>query len=78
MGLLVYFGTRNSAWVLFNALLILIGFLLVADGLYWHLPADKIRKQYPYCFGEMEIMIPDYGIPVRSWKKVVFSCDEHD
>ena len=78
MGLLVYFGGRNGPWVLFNALLILVGFVLVADGLYWHVPAEKIRKQYPYCFGEMELTIPDYGIPVRSWKKVVFSCDEND
>jgi uncharacterized membrane protein YidH (DUF202 family) len=78
MGLLVYFGGNNGAWVLFNTLLISVGFVLVADGLYWHLPADKIRKQYPYCFGEMELTIPDYGVPVRSWKKVVFSCDEHD
>ncbi|MGD0282366.1 MAG: hypothetical protein ABSB95_08405 [Dissulfurispiraceae bacterium] len=78
MGLLVYFGAGNSGWVLFNSVLILVGFALVADGLYWHIPAEKTRKQYPYCFGEMEIMIPDYGIPVRSWKKVVFSGDEHN
>jgi uncharacterized membrane protein YidH (DUF202 family) len=76
MGLLVYFGAGNSFWVLFNSILIVIGLALVADGAYWHLPAEKIRKQYPYCFGEMEIMIPDYGRPVCSWKKVVFSCDE--
>jgi len=75
MGLLVYFGTGNSAWVLFNSLLIVVGFALIADGIYWHLPADKIRRQFPYCYGEMEIMVPDYGIPVRSWKKVVFNCD---
>jgi uncharacterized membrane protein YidH (DUF202 family) len=76
MGLLVYFGAGNSAWAVFNSLLIVIGFALIADGLYWHIPAEKIRKQYPYCFGEMEIVIPDYGKPARCWKKVVFSCDE--
>jgi uncharacterized membrane protein YidH (DUF202 family) len=75
MGLLVYFGRGNISWTIFDIMLILIGLLFIADGLYWHLPAEKIRKQFPYCFGEMEIMIPDYGKPVRSWKKVVFSHD---
>jgi hypothetical protein len=37
--------------------------------------AERIRKQFPYCFGEMEIAIPDYGKPARSWGKVVFSHD---
>ena len=75
MGLLVYFGTGSVSWTVFDILLILAGLLFIADGLYWHLPAEKIRKQFPYCFGEMEIMIPDYGKPVRSWKKIVFSHD---
>jgi uncharacterized membrane protein YidH (DUF202 family) len=75
MGLLVYFGAGNLFWVIFDIMLILIGLLFIADGLYWHLPAEKIRKQFPYCFGDMEIMIPDYGKPVRSWKRVVFSHD---
>jgi uncharacterized membrane protein YidH (DUF202 family) len=75
MGLLVYFGTGNIYWAVFDITLILIGLLFIADGLYWHFPAEKIRKQFPYCFGEMEIMIPDYGKPVRLWKKVVFSHD---
>ncbi len=75
MGLLVYFGMGNISWTIFDIMLILIGLLSIADGLYWHLPAEKIRKQFPYCFSEMEIMIPDYGKPVRSWEKVVFSHD---
>jgi uncharacterized membrane protein YidH (DUF202 family) len=75
MGLLVYFGAGNVFWVIFDIMLILIGLLFIADGLYWHLPAEKIRKQFPYCFGDMEIMIPDYGKPVRLWKRVVFSHD---
>ena len=56
MGLLVYFGTGNIFWVVFNSSLIVIGLALIADGAFWHMPAEKIRKQYPYCFGEMEII----------------------
>ncbi|MBF0558911.1 MAG: hypothetical protein HQL08_09035 [Nitrospirae bacterium] len=78
MGLMVYFGTANLIWALFDALLIVGGLSLIADGLFWHVPAEKIRKQYPYCFGEMEITIPDYGTSARFWKKVVFSCDERE
>ncbi len=73
MGLLVYFGFGNPAWTIFNIILIIGGFLLIADGLYWHIPAERIRRQFPYCFGEMEVGIPDYGKPACFWRKVVFS-----
>ena len=76
MGLLVYFGTGNTGWTIFNAALVLIGLAFIADGLYWHIPAGNIGRQYPYCFGEMEIMNPDYGKSARSWGKVVFSHDD--
>ncbi len=76
MGLLVYFGLSNTFWAIFNTALFMSGLALIADGLYWHLPADRIGKQYPYCFGEMEMMIPDYGKSVRFWKKVVFGYDD--
>lgn len=76
LGLLVYFGAGNIAWTTFDILLITTGLLFIADGLYWHLPAEKTRKQFPYCFGELEIMIPEYGTPVRSWRKAVFSHDD--
>ena len=75
MGLLAYFGLASMTWAIFNLLLVMVGLVIVADGLYWHLPADNIRKQYPYCFGEMEMTIPDYGRPARTWKKAVFSHD---
>lgn len=75
MGLLSYFGLASIPWAIFNAVLILIGLALIADGLYWHLPAEMTRKTYPYCFGEMEMAIPDYGTPARTWKKAVFSHD---
>jgi uncharacterized membrane protein YidH (DUF202 family) len=76
LGLLVYFGAGNAWWTIFDAALILSGLLFIADGLYWHLPAENTRRQFPYCFGEMEIALPDYGTPSRSWKKAVFS--HHD
>lgn len=75
LGLLLYFGTANLPWTLFDSVLVLAGLASIADGLYWHLPAERIRKQFPYCFGDMEISIPDYGVPCRNWKKAVFSSD---
>lgn len=74
-GLLVFFGTGNIVWTIIECLILLTGLALIADGLFWHMPAEKIRKQFPYCFGEMEIAIPDYGKPSRHWGKVIFSHD---
>jgi uncharacterized membrane protein YidH (DUF202 family) len=74
-GLLFYFGTGNSLWTVFNLILMAVGAFLIGDGFYWHTPAEKIRKQFPYCFADMEIALPDYGKPASSWKKVVFSHD---
>jgi len=76
LGLLVYFGAANAWWTIFDVVLILSGLLFIADGLYWHIPAENTRKQFPYCYGEMEIAVPDYGTPSRSWKKAVFSHDD--
>jgi uncharacterized membrane protein YidH (DUF202 family) len=76
LGLLVYFGTRSVGWAVFDVVLMAIGLAFIADGLYWHLPAERIREQFPYCFGDMEIVMPDYGKPSLAWKTVVFSHDE--
>lgn len=73
IGLMVYFGINSLYWTIFNLVLIVIGLISILDGLYWYLPAEKIRKMFPYCFGEMEITIPDYGIPARYWQKIVFN-----
>jgi uncharacterized membrane protein YidH (DUF202 family) len=75
-GLLVYFGESSRAWAALYALLLAAGALLVADGLWWHLPAEHARRQLPYCYCDIEIPIPDYGKPARSWAKAVFS--HHD
>jgi uncharacterized membrane protein YidH (DUF202 family) len=72
-GLLFYFGTASISWTVFNTCMILIGLLLILDGFYWAVPAEKMRAQYPYCYGDMDITIPDYGVPARSWRKAVFS-----
>ncbi len=76
MGLQVYFGFANSLWTLHNSVLMLVGLFLIADGFYWHLPAEKTKKEFPYCFADMEIMFPDYATPSPLWKKVVFSHDD--
>jgi uncharacterized membrane protein YidH (DUF202 family) len=76
MGLQVFFGFENVYWTCFNVALIGIGLILMADGSYWHFPAEKIKKQFPYCFGDMEIAFPDYGKPATEWAKLVFSHED--
>ncbi len=75
-GLMVFFGISAVGWTIFNAALIVGGLTLVADGFYWAVPAERIRAQYPYCYGDMEIVVPDYGKPARRWGKAVFSHDD--
>ena len=76
LGLLIFFGFDYSLWTVLNIVLIAVGIALLTDGLYWHLPADKIRKQFPYCFHDMEIVFPDYARPSRFWQKVRFSHEK--
>lgn len=70
---ILFFGLDPLGWNIFNWLMVGIGLLLVADGLYWSLPAERQRRQFPYCFGDLDITIPDYGTPGRFWRRVVFS-----
>ncbi len=74
-GLMFYFGFAAFGWTAFNAVLIITGLVLIIDGFRWAVPAEKMRIQYPYCYGDMEITLPDYGRPARSWGKAVFSND---
>jgi len=69
----LYFGTASIAWNIFNFLMIVGGLLLIGDGLYWSLPAERLRREFPYCYGDLEITVPDYGTPARYWRKAVFS-----
>ena len=73
LGLLVYFGPGNAAWMVCYAGLMLIGLICVADGFFWHIPAENIKNSFPYCSADMEILFPDYAKPTLFWKKVVFS-----
>ncbi len=72
-GLMVYFGVSSSGWTVLNGLLIAGGLALIADGYRWMIPAERMRKEYPYCFGDMEIGLPDYGKPNAEWSTVLFS-----
>jgi uncharacterized membrane protein YidH (DUF202 family) len=74
---LLFFGdTGGSGWALFNYGMMATGLFLVVDGFVWSIPAERMRRQFPYCYGDMEISIPDYGVPVRFWQTVVFRNDE--
>ncbi|MGP8091563.1 MAG: hypothetical protein ACLPUX_15870, partial [Syntrophobacteraceae bacterium] len=78
LGLLFYFGWGNILWTLFDFLLILAGLLSMADGLHWHLSAERTKRQLPYCYEDLEIRMPDFGKPTQLWKKVIFSYDDNE
>jgi len=75
LGLLVSFGLRNPAWTTLEFCILAIGVFLVVDGHYWYLPAEKWKKQFPYCSGDFEIDLPNYSTPFTQWEKVVFDHD---
>ncbi len=74
-GLFIYFGGGNIYWAGFDLLLVAAGLYLTGDGIYWLVPAEREKKQFPYCFGDFEIQPPDYRLPCASWKRVFFSHD---
>lgn len=74
--LLAFTDKGGPGWAAFSYSMMVAGLLLVTDGFLWSLPAERTRRQFPYCYGYMEIVIPDYGTPARFWKKVVFSNGE--
>jgi uncharacterized membrane protein YidH (DUF202 family) len=76
LGLLVYFGAANMVWTVLEIGMTGSGVLFIADGLAWYLPSERTRRQFPYCFGELEIADADYGRPVREWQKAVYSDDD--
>ena len=69
---LVAFPHAGWLWHLLDWSLVIAGLALVADGFYWTIPAERKRTELPYCFADLEIALPDYGIPSRSWQKAVF------
>ena len=74
-GLFIYFFGGSAFWTAIELLLIVVGLYLIADGLFWSIPAERMKKQLPYCFGDFEIQLPDYSEPCSSWGKVFFSHD---
>jgi len=75
-GLMVFFGISESGWAIVNSVLILAGLLLIADGYYWAVPAEKMQAAYPYCDRDLEIAVPDYGKPACQWAKAVFGTED--
>ncbi|NOY52288.1 MAG: DUF202 domain-containing protein [Deltaproteobacteria bacterium] len=73
----VYFHKSNFFWYSYEAVMMLGGLLLIVDGLLWVLPASRVRKQLPYCTADVNINIPDYGIPCCDWKKIELRHDTH-
>lgn len=76
LGLLVYFGMANKMWMVCDISLIVLGVILIADGFSWYIPAERTKNHLPYCFADMEILMPDYSTPTLFWRKVVFSHHE--
>lgn len=76
MVLLVYFGLGSTIWTLCNLVLLVIGLAFIADGLYWHIPAERMKEEFSYCLGDMEIVFVDYAKPSTTWRKVEFSHDD--
>ncbi len=68
----VYFHRTNVYWYCYEISMMLGGLALIAEGLLCALPAEKLRQQFPYCNADIEITIPDYGVPCRTWKKAIF------
>lgn len=73
----VYLPYAGMVWVVLETLMMLIGLFLIIDGFIWSLPAERTKQEFPYCFADMEIVFPNYGVPCRSWKKAIFSRDNH-
>lgn len=68
----VYFHRTNVYWYCYEISMMLGGLALIVEGLLCALPAEKLRQQFPYCNADIEITIPDYGVPCRTWKKAIF------
>lgn len=73
---LIAFLSGGIAWTVFDAALVVAGLALIVDGWRWYRLSERIRKEYPYCYGDMEISFPDYGVPAVKWGRVVFSHDD--
>lgn len=67
LGLLAWFGTAATGWTVFNLAVLAGGLVLVADGLYWCLPAKRARKTSGLCTADFELAVPDYADIDEHW-----------
>ena len=75
LGLLLTGPARGMGWTVLESSIMAVGILLLADGLYWHLPARRDRWQLPFCDCEMEISVPDYSQHTGQWKTFILDED---
>lgn len=75
LGLLLTGPGHGPGWIILESAIMAVGLLLLADGLYWHLPARRNRWQLSFCDCEMEIPIPDYTLPPGQWKSILLDVD---
>ena len=72
-GLFIYFhftGHVDTLWTIFDVTLVVIGLYLIADGLHWYLPAERIKRRSLYVDSDFEIADADYRLPQSAWKRV--------
>ncbi|MEJ2633580.1 MAG: hypothetical protein P8014_20105 [Acidihalobacter sp.] len=71
-GLFIYFGffgRANTLWSAFDIALVLIGLYLIADGLRWYVPAERIKRRSSFCDEDFEIADADYSEPKVAWNR---------
>ncbi len=74
-GLYIYFsftGHVDLLWTIFDAILVLIGLYLIADGLRWYLPAERVKRRSPLVDGNFEIADADYSLPKNAWRRTYY------
>ncbi len=77
-GLFVYFhfaGHVDVLWTIFDLVLVVTGLYLIADGLHWYLPAEKIKRRSHYVDESFEIADADYSLPQSVWKRTHYRYD---
>jgi len=74
---MVYLPYAGMTWETIEIVMMLAGLVFIVDGCFWSLPAEREKQGFPYCFSDMEIVVPHYGVQCRLWKKAVFSRDDY-
>ncbi|MBU2755152.1 hypothetical protein HFU84_09320 [Acidithiobacillus sp. CV18-2] len=74
-GLFVYFhftGHVHVFWSIFDIALVIAGLYLIADGLHWYLPAERVKRRSRYVDNDFEIADADYSLPRSAWKRELY------